>query len=321
MDGPSPRWRGDHEEIGPVGEPVGAIPALAGRPVIAEETVFRRRRYPRAGGETAVRAHLCEIIAQPSPRWRGDPAGPTGPSWRPGTIPALAGRPGGACRGDGADTDHPRAGGETRVRRRLRHSASGPSPRWRGDRLGVSAVCACRGTIPALAGRPDRPPVRATSATDHPRAGGETPRRVFGPPGPMGPSPRWRGDQARCPSHRPQTGTIPALAGRPAISPGFSPAQADHPRAGGETAASAGRHLRREGPSPRWRGDLGQGLGVALVRGTIPALAGRPRPSWRTSDRGTDHPRAGGETAKTWKDWWGAQGPSPRWRGDPRLFR
>ena len=197
-------------------------------------------------------------------------------------------------------------------------SAAGPSPRWRGDRMTGVPEATRHGTIPALAGRPSIRPRASARRWDHPRAGGETHKPAPGSDPRQGPSPRWRGDRRVICSIWRRSRTIPALAGRPEPCPYRTSAASDHPRAGGETFFAGSRDHRRRGPSPRWRGDLPRAASARCRRRTIPALAGRPRASPGPRGATADHPRAGGETLHGLGGLLGRQGPSPRWRGDPR---
>ena len=72
----------------------------------------------------------------------------------------------------------------------------GPSPRGWGERLQTRPLSRWQRTIPTRVGRTMSRPEKASIATDHPHAGGETyndlAQRVLNP----GPSPRGWGERA-----------------------------------------------------------------------------------------------------------------------------
>src|SRR5438132_71642 len=71
------------------------------------------------------------------------------------------------------------------------------------------------------------------------------------------------------------------------------------------------------GPSPRGRGNRRQWTDHQRQQGTIPARAGKPRPSPPRTAHPRDHPRAGGETVAIANGGTLEAGPSPRGRGNP----
>src|SRR6266436_4516531 len=198
---------------------------------------------------------------------------------------------------DATGGDHPRAGGETVAAVFPTQVLSGPSPRGRGNRRRGVPDAGAVGTIPARAGKPAPPWDGAAWRRDHPRAGGETSVWQRWPDDPSGPSPRGRGNlifEAVTPLPH---GTIPARAGKPRFLPAPFGRLRDHPRAGGETLASAPTTAPGTGPSPRGRGNRPGRVGHVDAVGTIPARAGKPKCSTRANKHRRDHPRAGGETA------------------------
>ncbi len=235
--GPSPRWRGARGSSGSLRVSLGTIPALAGSTI------------PDPIDESSPLG--------PSPRWRGAQRVIEPTMLQGRTIPALAGSTSGAGTGPRGCADHPRAGGEhSTVTFNLRCNC-GPSPRWRGARASRAGGWLGRGTIPALAGSTQ--PIASASASrrDHPRAGGEHPRREHVGQFAEGPSPRWRGARRAICQQPPHPWTIPALAGSTRSVGNFGVPRADHPRAGGEHLRACRLSPVHAGPSPRWRGALG----------------------------------------------------------------
>ena len=254
--------------------------------------------------------------AGPSPRRRGNPPGGPRSALVRGTIPAQAGQPVAIARLAGAVEDHPRAGGATRGWRLLSTGREGPSPRRRGNHRPRGASDHGTGTIPAQAGQPpDHRPVRRRRR-DHPRAGGATNRTTRPAARVRGPSPRRRGNLAQLGVAHVHRRTIPAQAGQPGSATIAARRRWDHPRAGGATTGRKLNRLYFRGPSPRRRGNLDHALhGGPGVR-TIPAQAGQPSWTRRTSSRSADHPRAGGATVAADMEKRLDGGPSPRRRGN-----
>ena len=108
---------------------------------------------------------------------------------------------------------------------------------------------------------------------------------------------------------------IPARAGktRGAVNDALAPAT--HPRAGGENLTPAGRLVIDGGSSPRGRGKPRPPDPKDLVRGLIPARAGKTSAPLRPLQSARAHPRAGGENH--WAAVYApvATGSSPRGRG------
>ena len=194
--------------------------------------------------------------------------------------------------------------------------APGPSPRWRGDLAHWHAGDLRKGSIPALAGRPDRSSTTASFSRVHPRAGGATISRRRGIAIETGPSPRWRGNLKLDRRRIARRGSIPALAGQPLPSRMALATPRVHPRAGGATTICEPPGVPYEGPSPRWRGNHQQRRPLRLKRGSIPALAGQPIFPSRNSKVIRVYPRAGGATIARGGIRPSRAGPSPRWRGN-----
>ena len=91
----------------------------------------------------------------------------------------------------------------------------------------------------------------------------------------------------------------------------------DHPRACGEHLCQMFPLSRWLGSSPRLRGTLEHLVDHVAHRGTIPALAGNTRPSFRPVICAWDHPRACGEHPGDVLDASRGMGSSPRLRGTP----
>ena len=172
--GPSPRGRGNLHARGDQECGVGSIPAWAGKPGPTARALAGTRVHPRVGGETFTPEAIKNAESGPSPRGRGNLDRRQGPSLVRGSIPAWAGKPIFA-RCLGARTAvHPRVGGETILGVRQNRLAAGPSPRGRGNRVGIMCALPRLGSIPAWAGKPTTGPKTPRSGRVHPRVGGET---------------------------------------------------------------------------------------------------------------------------------------------------
>ena len=133
--------------------------------------------------------------------------------------------------------------------------------------------------------------------------------------GRAGSSPRMRGKHAARYARTALDRIIPAHAGQTRDATCLTAARADHPRACGANAVSAGCVVWATGSSPRMRGKLAYRPIHAHADRIIPAHAGQTRRwcVWSCAD--PDHPRACGAN---WRDWlflWRVTGSSPRMRG------
>ena len=131
-----------------------------------------------------------------------------------------------------------------------------------------------------------------------------------------GPSPRIRGESVRKRPNVDVAGTIPANTGRIRWLPCQCHVCWDHPREYGENPAKNSTPRRRDGPSPRIRGEYTWTHRAARTTGTIPANTGRITSSVMFGTSGTDHPREYGENVKSGINEASSWGPSPRIRGE-----
>ena len=116
-----------------------------------------------------------------------------------------------------------------------RTSQEGLSPRVRGNCAVASVGRAEGGSIPARAGKP-RPLSPSTFvARVYPRACGETHEQARDLCGPVGLSPRVRGNRIASAYSGGGGGSIPARAGKPNLGHGGAASNRVYPRACGET--------------------------------------------------------------------------------------
>ena len=132
-----------------------------------------------------------------------------------------------------------------------------------------------------------------------------------------GSSPRVRGKQGAATFVHVHPRLIPARAGktaRTAVRRGEYPA---HPRACGENPLLPRPELSCHGSSPRVRGKPGPPMVGGVVRGLIPARAGKTTSSSTRRRVSTAHPRACGENRNASTQPAMIFGSSPRVRGKP----
>jgi len=320
--GLSPRGRGNlrsgqHQDHSP-----RTIPAWAGEPWPREAREGSGGDYPRVGGGTRQGFKRLIITEGLSPRGRGNLVAVSLLSSSSRTIPAWAGEPWPREAREGSGGDYPRVGGGTVYGERVRSTASGLSPRGRGNLFHNEIFTRSPGTIPAWAGEPLRPKHTRLDVTDYPRVGGGTSPLITQLAAPMGLSPRGRGNPM------PQIGkiinlrTIPAWAGEPHTILWCGFLRRDYPRVGGGTGHGRSFLCVSSGLSPRGRGNRVDMDAVIDEPGTIPAWAGEPSGCGRATHRKTDYPRVGGGTSQAFPFRAQSSGLSPRGRGNlvnPRL--
>ena len=126
-----------------------------------------------------------------------------------------------------------------------------------------------------------------------------------------------RGNRFTSLSRASMTGPIPACAGQPYSYCHSHLTVWAHPRVCGATRMCSPRVPGCLGPSPRVRGNRDFSSASFARVGPIPACAGQPLPSPCRQLQGWAHPRVCGATHGLHHRRPGAQGPSPRVRGNP----
>ena len=191
--------------------------------------------------------------------------------------------------------DHPRVGGEKPARRRAFKRPTGSPPRGRGKVLAALMPENRLGITPAWAGKSHAVHSPSHGAGDHPRVGGEKPRKPTMSRKRHRITPAWAGKRCRY--------GVCAHRGR------------DHPRVGGEKLQVRPCGRVCQGSPPRGRGKVaGQTMRQSMPRIT-PAWAGKSRRSGRCSSGTGDHPRVGGEKIGNGPADESAVGSPPRGRG------
>ena len=160
-----------------VGQPVGLIPAHAGKTPPAPTLAGRERAHPRACGENASISTMTRPAGGSSPRMRGKPSRRFVPWSLLGLIPAHAGKTRSQFLTAVMGTAHPRACGENSAYGPAKIARRGSSPRMRGKRIRGRRRGRLPGLIPAHAGKTLKTVTRRRPPAAHPRACGENAER------------------------------------------------------------------------------------------------------------------------------------------------
>ena len=207
------------------------------------------------GGETDCPATSEIGFRGLSPRGRGNPYQILGAAGWMGSIPAWAGKPESPLPEASSHAVYPRVGGETPIVRVPAILVMGLSPRGRGNRTPGNPGVDLLRSIPAWAGKPTDPAILAGLRGVYPRVGGETRSNVLSDDVSDGLSPRGRGNPRRRLPAASVSRSIPAWAGKPSTASSSARTNGVYPRVGGETASAHVRPMRRDGLSPRGRGN------------------------------------------------------------------
>jgi len=315
--GASPRARGNRFHSRCLSACVGCIPACAGEPFCTAASQAPLRVHPRVRGGTPACITPNEADQGASPRARGNLRHRSLPGGRLRCIPACAGEPRAPSKMSGFGGVHPRVRGGTAATHPVTAALQGASPRARGNQPGPVVRRITEGCIPACAGEPVliRPPTRTRRV--HPRVRGGT--RVGCSPSIESPgaSPRARGNLRQNPVLPVVLGCIPACAGEPRCWRAGCRSTRVHPRVRGGTLYRAHPCCCTLGASPRARGNLAGGVRDPKDRGCIPACAGEPWTGRTPTCPPRVHPRVRGGTLRGHYVPKGAEGASPRARGNP----
>ena len=191
----------------------------------------------------------------------------------------------------------------------------GSSPLTRGKRLKSSVSMACRGLIPAHAGKTLLTPVLRCGPGAHPRSRGENHKQDQSGQRLCGSSPLTRGKLGPFGLVVSLCRLIPAHAGkthpRGVVRGGFWA----HPRSRGENPSSVKWQTIKKGSSPLTRGKLPGENDPPARPGLIPAHAGKTPGRGRQNRIPRAHPRSRGENANPVATACTVAGSSPLTRG------
>ncbi len=235
--GPSPLTRGSHQAMADTRADLGSIPAHAGQPHSPHSWRSRFWVHPRSRGAASRLSREARARRGPSPLTRGSLAEDDLIAGDGGSIPAHAGQPGETFERGVRARVHPRSRGAASACAGLHRPGRGPSPLTRGSRFHLSNGHHGAGSIPAHAGQPMAPRLRASGARVHPRSRGAAGDPRCARHGLRGPSPLTRGSLHRVRPRPAARGSIPAHAGQPLARSGALIWIGVHPRSRGAACA------------------------------------------------------------------------------------
>ena len=213
--GLSPRVRGNRRVRQQLPRNRRSIPACAGEPAGGNAVAGVIAVYPRVCGGTLANLSAVARRWGLSPRVRGNRGRGQRPRDRSRSIPACAGEPRVAPSPIPQTRVYPRVCGGTTSRRERCISATGLSPRVRGNlRCGQASGLRFR-SIPACAGEPTGGCGKCLARRVYPRVCGGTPHLRATSPAWYGLSPRVRGNPRAFNQRAAAAGSIPACAGEP----------------------------------------------------------------------------------------------------------
>ena len=195
-------------------------------------------------------------------------------------------------------------------------AGGGLSPRVRGNRISVSGSADSSGSIPACAGEPPAFRLLPPLGRVYPRVCGGTFVRPAGRARAEGLSPRVRGNPDSILPGGIVSGSIPACAGEPPPLPRSARGRGVYPRVCGGTGFGRGIAQGHTGLSPRVRGNQIAAARPEQLEGSIPACAGEPTPGVSGERSKRVYPRVCGGTVCGKAHLPGAEGLSPRVRGN-----
>ena len=240
LHGPGSPPRGRGKVDGPPAQ-VGRgriTPAQAGR---SPYFLYGKKDYkdhPRIGGEKAeLTAAVISAMGSP-PRRRGKGYREFGIDISDRITPAQAGKSVAPRQKRSALWDHPRVGGEKYSRPSYSRISMGSPPRGRGKVTSAFFVESRTGITPAWAGKRSSLDGKMFKIWDHPRVGGEKSISCWKRSMPVGSPPHGRGKVNLSILEGADTGITPAWAGKSMQAALRSSSAGDHPRMGGEKAAT-----------------------------------------------------------------------------------
>ena len=277
--GSSPLTRGKPRLPDNVQHSPGLIPAHAGKTQTRAAARLTRRAHPRSRGENCTRTGKASQMEGSSPLTRGKLKYVRNNERCQGLIPAHAGKTLGRCPGGTGGGAHPRSRGENTPPGPTAEGEVGSSPLTRGKLHVRLLVGPGRGLIPAHAGKTRLTVGNHVRLPAHPRSRGENspPARVR--PWATGSSPLTRGKRYERGLRGGLVGLIPAHAGKTSSAQRATAARRAHPRSRGENVTYITDPNTDRGSSPLTRGKLGNRALALIVRGLIPAHAGKTPPS------------------------------------------
>ena len=197
--------------------------------------------------------------------------------------------------------------------------STGSSPLTRGKRGPCGWPARPARLIPAHAGKTAKVNVSHFTYPAHPRSRGENLQALDTPERTWGSSPLTRGKPLEGLAGLLSGRLIPAHAGKTPAIAGDAPWLQAHPRSRGENVVVCLPPSDTAGSSPLTRGKHVRRIRPCLLRGLIPAHAGKTMRPPCLIGRGAAHPRSRGENTRVMRAGWVSPGSSPLTRGKPGL--
>ena len=172
---------------------MGLIPAHAGKTNARRRRAHRPRAHPRSRGENPSSRSPVSAHRGSSPLTRGKQFPLIFCAFRPGLIPAHAGKTPGCFWPAMNTTAHPRSRGENRMIAGAGVLVLGSSPLTRGKQDDCGRGSLSTGLIPAHAGKTSGSRIAFPATRAHPRSRGENLRARPRNTGSCGSSPLTRG--------------------------------------------------------------------------------------------------------------------------------
>ena len=194
---------------------IGSIPAWTGEPVWTLARNADGTVYPRVDGGTRYLALAIRNDSGLSPRGRGNLTSVIRRLAGLWSIPAWTGEPSHRLITTLCNRVYPRVDGGTPLRRSPESTATGLSPRGRGNPFKTAQIRTTGGSIPAWTGEPWWLVLHFPHLRVYPRVDGGTPVRVHHSRVFRGLSPRGRGNLVSTSSSPPGIRSIPAWTGEP----------------------------------------------------------------------------------------------------------
>ena len=303
-------------------EPLGLIPAHAGKTWSSQLLYARTAAHPRSRGENRAFPGHAQRLAGSSPLTRGKHSDET-LSFHPARlIPAHAGKTCAVLLTRSAVAAHPRSRGENMASLLKKAPAIGSSPLTRGKLAAFEATVRVEGLIPAHAGKTPASLTHICMPPAHPRSRGENPGAYVGFTTMKGSSPLTRGKPHLVVVGEAIRRLIPAHAGKTDLRALGAGACAAHPRSRGENIQTCVQVAADLGSSPLTRGKHFSDTHFATIPRLIPAHAGKTIPALMVGEIAGAHPRSRGENANFGDYLQTIEGSSPLTRGKPwRIFR
>ena len=190
----------------------------------------------------------------------------------------------------------------------------------RGKHQRFDEDAACRGLIPAHAGKTGPDSNRHNAHPDHPRSRRENEYPPSASAHIQGSSPLTRGKRRPAPPVRRRRRLIPAHAGKTSLGRARAARSEAHPRSCGENNTAEYATACQLGSSPLMRGKLRRGSQWADRPRLIPAHAGKTCTRRGSPSPCGVHPRSCGENSTDFLPWRISSGSSPLMRGKLDAF-